>query len=91
MQVDWGAPVSDQEAARRAGGRRHYNSWRAHCRLVRWGRLLKLWGRPGIGWWHEHGFQTRMARALGVSRSTVCRDLAALLAASNAHSRRVGR
>ena len=85
MQLtDWGAPVSAGEAARRAGGRRRYNAWRTFRREYRLLQVARLLRRGTYGGLIDRGTQTRLARALGVSRSTVCRDIAALLAASNA-------
>lgn len=60
---------------RRAGGRRKYNRMRqiqAECRLTQVVRLLAEFG-------FCHGYQTRIAEKLGVSRSTICRDIARLL------------
>lgn len=77
MTAAWSASTTNEAAARRAGGRRHYNAWRkalaAHRRrkISRW---LSVRGRM-----FERGIQTRLARRLGVSRATICRDMAYLL------------
>lgn len=73
-KVDWAAPVSTDEAARRAAGRRRYNSVRqlqAQLRRIDVECLLYQ-----FGW--QHGTQARIAEALGVSESTVSRDLKAV-------------
>ena len=60
---------------RRAGGRRKYNRKRqiqAEYRLTQVVRLLDKFG-------FCRGYQTRIAEELGVSRSTICRDIARLL------------
>jgi len=64
---DWTDP---ETVARRAGGRRHYNAmrrFRATFRRFEVARLL----RQGLR-------QVDIARRLGVHRSTICRDVAAL-------------
>lgn len=69
--MSWTWPVSDDEAARRAAGRRHYNSIRrlhAELRRVKVAELLR-------GRFLDWGVQAEIARELGVSRSTVCRDV----------------
>lgn len=70
----WAAPVSDAEAARRAGGRRCRNALRQLRAAVRRQWVAELW----LAYGGEHGCQAAIARELGVSRSTVCRDVAAL-------------
>jgi hypothetical protein len=73
----WSEPTSDDEAHRRAAGRRHYNSvrrFRATCRRLQVARLLCVQGGLTV-----HGTQARLARELGVSRATICRDVARLL------------
>jgi len=61
-----------QAIYRRASGRRHYNLVRQFCADKRRRDVARLLRETGIGW----GYQTRIARQLSVSRSTVCRDLA---------------
>jgi hypothetical protein len=85
----WGEPVSGDEAARRAGGRRRYNAWRkfrAEYRRMELVRLLRVQGglvRRKDGWPDARigalGNQAALARQLNVSRSTICRDVQALL------------
>jgi predicted DNA-binding transcriptional regulator YafY len=73
----WSEPTSWEEICRRAAGRRHYNSirqFRAAYRRMQVARLLNVKG--GLT---ERGHQARVARELGVSRSTICRDVRELL------------
>ena len=68
------ANLSWDAICRRAGGRRRYNRTRqiqAEYRLTQVVRLLDKFG-------FCHGYQTRIAEELGVSRSTICRDIARL-------------
>lgn len=72
----WSQPADPQVAARRAGGRRGYNFRRqglAFGRRIKIIEMLEASG-VGLGW----GVQAALARALGVSRSTICRDFAIL-------------
>jgi hypothetical protein len=69
----------DQERLfHRAGGRRHYNSMRQLQAVLRRAALLRYLRRGGVctGQW---GWQSRAARALGVHRSTISKDWAAVL------------
>ncbi|HEY5387699.1 MAG TPA: hypothetical protein VIL79_07330 [Thermoleophilia bacterium] len=75
----WGETVPADVAARRAGGRRRYHATRHLARELRRQQVVELWQVYGL----EHGAQAAIARALGVHRSTVCRDTAAILAAVN--------
>ena len=80
----WSATSSWDEVCRRASGRRHYNavrSFRALSRRLRLAKLMLVKGglRERVkGGWTDQGVQARLARELGVSRSTVCRDVAFL-------------
>jgi hypothetical protein len=86
----WSEPVTAGEAARRAGGRRHYNAWRKTLAALRRSELVQLLiaqgglARRKDGWPDCRigalGNGAALARQLGVSRSTVCRDLQKLLA-----------
>ena len=78
----WARPVSDSVAYRRAGGRRAYNARRTFMVRLRWARLLDLARDLDTGFW-EHGAAARLARALGVSRWTVARDIRQIRAAFN--------
>jgi hypothetical protein len=73
----WDSYASDSAAARRAGGRRHYNSIRNLQRVFRRLEVIQLAGR--YGGFTEYGIQARIARALGVNRSTACRDINAII------------
>jgi hypothetical protein len=58
------------QACRGAGGRRAYNRLRQLRADYRLTRVAELLHQTGLG----RGWQTRVAEALGVSRSTICRD-----------------
>jgi hypothetical protein len=73
----WSEQTSWEEVCRRAAGRRHYNSVRRFRALHRRCELVRL--LSGKGGLTDRGTQARLARELGVSRSTVCRDMAVLL------------
>jgi hypothetical protein len=70
-----GRAVTFDEACRRAAGRRHYNSLRRLHALIRRSEVVRFWGESK----GQAGWQARAARALGVHRSTVSRDVQALL------------
>ncbi len=59
---------------RRAGGRRHYNRVRQFRAVLRLTQIVALLKEIGLG----RGYQTRIAERLGVSRGTICRDIARL-------------
>jgi hypothetical protein len=63
---------------RRAAGRRHYNTVRRFRAAWRRCEVARMVLESGIG----RGYQARIARELGVSRATVCRDVAWLHAES---------
>jgi hypothetical protein len=73
----WGAPVDWDTVCRRASGRRRYQSCRRLQRAVRRHQVLRLLRQYGG---LVAGVQTRIARELHCHRSTICRDVAALLA-----------
>jgi hypothetical protein len=84
---NWTAPTSPAEAARRAGGRRHYNRWRQTVALIRRMKVSRLL-RDRYSDAHFGGGKVRqfrwgavkaIATELGVSPSTICRDLKELL------------
>ncbi|MBI3966634.1 MAG: HTH domain-containing protein [Chloroflexi bacterium] len=81
--VHWSAPTSNTEAYRRAGGRRHYNAWRRFMAVDRQRLVAQLALEEGFGFF-QRGAQARLAKRLGVSRSTICRDVEALLDATRA-------
>lgn len=67
----WTLPTTDASAARRAGGRRHYNLVRQGRARLRRARLGELFAKHGL----PRGFQAKVARVLHVSEATVSRDL----------------
>jgi len=73
----WSLPVSDEEAYRRAGGRRAYNAWRKTLVALRRQRLVELLQRSGRSVF-ARGTVRWLAGELGVSRRTVYRDLDAV-------------
>ncbi len=77
MSQAWSDKTDWETVCRRASWRRHYNSvrwFRAHYRRSEVARLLNVQGSL-----FDRGTQARLARLLGVSRSTICRDVAYLL------------
>jgi hypothetical protein len=70
----WSEWVSDCEAAARAGGRRKYNAVRRD--RARFRRIEVVKRVLSDGW--TYGIQARIALDLGVSHSTICRDLKAI-------------
>jgi DNA-binding NarL/FixJ family response regulator len=70
-RYQWSEPTSHEEMSRRAGGRRRYNAQRQFKALRRRSQLLDVLQR--CGW-----SQVQAARLLGVSESTISRDLAAI-------------
>jgi hypothetical protein len=74
----WGMRIPTALAYRRAGGRRRYNARRAFQRALREDKVAALLIRSGNGLF-ERGTLARIARDLGVHRSTVTRDVARLL------------
>lgn len=63
----WSAPVSDSEAYKRAGGRRRYNAVR---------RLRAILRRQQVAELLASGYsQAEIAERLGVSQSTISRDV----------------
>ncbi len=64
------------QVCRRAAGRRHYNAWRRVVAHDRQRRVLDYW-RQSKG---RRGWQAEAADTLGVHRSTITRDMHALLA-----------
>lgn len=77
MPINWGARVSRDEMQRRAAGRRRYNAVRRFRRTLRRAEVAERLARCGG---LRRGVLARIAAELGVHRSTVSRDLAALVA-----------
>ncbi len=69
---DWSRPVSNAEAARRAGGRAHYNAIR---RMMKHARRRLVVGLLAAGLPRKD-----IAAALGAAPRTIRRDIAAILA-----------
>lgn len=78
MTAAWSAPTTPEAAARRAGGRRHYNAWRKALafRRLHLEVASRLFAQGSL---FRRGIQAELARELGVSRSTICRDIDHLL------------
>jgi len=74
--VDWHAETDTETINRRAGGRRRYNAWRGFKRAHRHRLVVQLLRQYGM---LKHGVNARIARELGVSKSTITRDVQALL------------
>jgi hypothetical protein len=49
VRINWSAPVFNEEAARRAAGRRAYNSWRKLVAAHRRTKVADLLTRYGLG------------------------------------------
>jgi DNA invertase Pin-like site-specific DNA recombinase len=69
--TNWSVLVPDAVAHARAGGRRAHNARRQFLAARRRAEVVRLIAVRGL----EYGTQTEIARALGVHRSTICRDL----------------
>ena len=72
--MSWSTRTTSDEAFRRAGGRRAYNSWRGFMKILRRRDVARLVLEYG----HRRGVQARIAAVLGVSEATITRDVAAL-------------
>jgi hypothetical protein len=77
METAWSQRIDADVAYRRASGRRHYNAVRRYRRAWRRAEVARLLNCKGALF--RRGLQTELARELGVSRATICRDLAYLL------------
>lgn len=77
--MNWSAPTDFETVKRRAAGRRHYNAWRHFLALYRRRQVAKLLLQNGKGLF-TRGVQTEIAQVLHVHRSTINRDIKALLA-----------
>jgi hypothetical protein len=74
--IDWNHPRNWEEVCRRAAARRRWNAVRRVVAADRRRQVLELvLALGGL----ERGAQSRIAAALGVHRSTVCKDLRRLL------------
>ncbi len=79
--MNWTTPTDFETVCRHAAGRRHYNAWRHFLALYRRRQVAKLLLQKGKGLF-TRGVQTEIAQALHVHRSTINRDIKALLAAA---------
>ncbi len=68
----WSNWTTSDDAARRAGGRRHYNARRHLLAELRRSALVDYLLETGA---LPFGRGAELARRFGVSRSTMCRDL----------------
>ena len=74
--IDWNHPRTWDEVCRRAAARRRWNAVRRVVAEDRRRQVLELvLALGGL----QRGTQSRIAAALGVHRSTVCKDLRRLL------------
>lgn len=82
LATSWKKPTSPDEAARRAAGRRRFNAERQALAKKRRDEIKELIGEKGIvlcGIGYGRGKGAMLANHFGVDRSTVSRDLAALM------------
>ncbi len=68
--MPWADRVSNEEASRRAGGRRRFNALRRDRAIVRRSQVASL--LRAYGW--ARGSQAKVARLLGTSAATISRD-----------------
>jgi hypothetical protein len=73
MSTNWSAPTDFDSVCKRAAGRRHYNAGRRALARERYLQVVEIIMPLGGG---KRGTQTQLARAFGVHRSTICRDVA---------------
>jgi hypothetical protein len=71
--MDWNTATDFDTVCKRAAGRRRYNAKRRAEARERYLQVLEVI-RPPDG--RKRGTQAQLARALGVHRSTICRDVA---------------
>ena len=72
--TNWTPEYDPLKVSKRAKGRDRYNAWRAAVADSRRCEAGKLLGE--VGYPLRRGWQSRLARRLGVHRSTICRDFA---------------
>ena len=73
MSANWTERTDFDSVCRRAAGRRRYNVKRRAEARERYKLVVQAIVPPDG---RRRGWQTRLARALGVHRSTICRDVA---------------
>lgn len=71
--MDWSAQTDFDSVCKRAAGRRRYNAKRRAEARERYLQVLKVIMPPDG---RKRGTQAQLARALGVHRSTISRDVA---------------
>lgn len=77
--MSWSTPTDFETVCRRNAGRHHYNAWRRTLALYRQKQVAELLlSKPPLA----RGVQAEIARALHVHRSTINRDVKALLVAA---------
>lgn len=77
MNTKWSRRTSWSEVCKRASGRRLFQAMRRHRQRQRRQGLHRTAFAYRITW-GKRGFQSKLARALGVHRSTISRDMKAL-------------
>ena len=75
MTISWTRVVPHDQATRRAAGRRQINAQRHREAERRRDVVVRMVGVYGL----EHGVRQRIANELGVHRSTISRDIRAVL------------
>lgn len=73
MGVNWTEQTNFDLVCKRAAGRRRYNAKRRAEARERYKQVLEAIMPPDG---RKRGSQAKLARALGVHRSTICRDVA---------------
>jgi hypothetical protein len=75
MSGGWQNTTSWAEVCARAGGRKRYNAARKHRKQARRAEIICR-----TDWRHRDawGLQAALAKALGVSKATICRDFKAI-------------
>lgn len=77
--TDWAIQTDIETVKKRNAGRRHFNAVRKFRASLRRVKVTEL-ALEMQGLFTDWGLQTRIARRLGVSRSTICRDFQAIMA-----------
>lgn len=73
MNMNWSAQTDFETVCKRAAGRRRYNAERQAEARKRYKQVKDvIWSPDGC----KRGTQAELARAFGVHRSTICRDVA---------------
>lgn len=75
MSTTWSDSTTNHEAFSRASGRRQYNAQRQHIAAMRQAEVF----RRAMAYGYVPGTKARIARELGVHRSTVTRDFRAAI------------